>query len=68
MATFIRLAHLVNNQPAPLYVNVHQIVRVGSSAGSAPDYPTHLKRLPPRWPPLRHGAARRNRRYGPRDG
>jgi hypothetical protein len=42
MATFISLTHLVNNKPAPVYVNVEQICRIGDSVGAGPGYPTNI--------------------------
>jgi hypothetical protein len=42
MATFISLTHLVNNKPAPVYVNIDQICRIGDSVGGGPGYPTNM--------------------------
>ena len=39
MATFIPPTPIVNNQPATLYVNVDQIVRIGDSVGGGPGLP-----------------------------
>jgi hypothetical protein len=42
MANFIALTHLVNNKPAPIYVNVDQICRIGDSVGGGPGYATDI--------------------------
>jgi hypothetical protein len=42
MANFIALTHLINNKPAPLYVNVDQICRVVDSVGGGPGYATDI--------------------------
>jgi hypothetical protein len=42
MATFVQLTHYVNKKPAPVYVNVDQICRIGDSVGAGPGYQANI--------------------------
>jgi hypothetical protein len=42
MANFIQLTHFVNKKPAPVYVNVDQICRIGDSVGAGPGYQANI--------------------------
>jgi len=42
MTTFVKLSHLLNNKPAPVYVNVDLICRIGDSVGGGAGYKTNI--------------------------
>jgi hypothetical protein len=42
MATFIKLTHLVDNKPAPVFVNIDQICHIGGSVGGGATYQTNI--------------------------